>query len=78
MKTIELQNDIIRKILDIKDEQLLDYLNNILSLKRKATDVYKLDEFEKRIINESLTDYQNQRTISHDEVTQKVDKWLEK
>ncbi len=78
MNTIELQNNIIRIILNITDEQLLDYLNNILTLKGKTKDVYKLNDFEKKVLSESLADYQNKNTINHDEVTSKIDKWLEK
>ena len=50
MNTIELQNNIIRKILNIKDDQLLVYLNEILTLKGKTSDIYKLNDFEKKVI----------------------------
>ncbi len=49
MNTVELQNNIIRKILNITDEELLDYLDKILSTKGKSTSVYKLNDFEKNI-----------------------------
>ena len=45
MNTIELQNNIIREILNINDNQLLLYLDNILK-KREGLDIYKLNEFE--------------------------------
>jgi len=78
MSTIELQNSIIRKILNISDEELLDYLDNILSIKEKSPTIYKLNDFEKKMISESMVDYQNQNTKNHDDVTSKIDKWLEK
>lgn len=78
MSTIELQNNIIRKILNISDKELLDYLDNILSIKEKSTTIYKLNDFEKKMISESVADYQNQNTKDHDDVTSKIDKWLEK
>ena len=77
MNTIELQNTIIRKILTIKDNQLLDYLNGILSIDKEDSKSYKLNDFEKRVINESLTDYKNGNVISNDDVFSKTEKWLE-
>ena len=77
MNTIELQNTIIRKILTIKDNQLLDYLNGILSIDKEDSKSYELNDFEKRVINESLTDYKNGNVISNDDVFSKTEKWLE-
>jgi hypothetical protein len=76
MNIIELQNSIIRKILNTKDNQLLNYLNNIL-LKEEAPSVYQFSDFEKQMINESLADYEKGNTISNDEVFSKTKKWLE-
>jgi len=64
--------------IDISDEELLDYLDNILSIKEKSPTIYKLNDFEKKMISESMVDYQNQNTKNHDDVTSKIDKWLEK
>ena len=77
MNTIELQNTIIRKILTIKDNQLLDYLNGILTIDKVNSTEYKLNDFEKQVINESLTDYKNGDVISNDDVFSKTEKWLE-
>ena len=77
MNTIELQNTIIRKILTIKDNQLLDYLNGVLSIDKENSTNYKLNDFEKQVINESLTDYKNGEIISNDDVFFKTEKWLE-
>ena len=76
MTTFELQNSIIRKILDTKDEQLLDYLNSLLT-KEKNSDTYQLNEFEKGIIQESLAQYQNGQVLSNKKVASKTEKWLE-
>lgn len=78
MNTVELQNTIIRKILNTKDNQLLDYFNRVLTIGEKDSDVYKFNDFEKQVINESLNDYQNGNTISNDDVFTKTEKWLEK
>jgi hypothetical protein len=73
MTTIELQNSIIRKILDIKDDQLLDYLNALLSNKKET---YNLSDLEKSIIEESYSEYKMGRTTSNNEIISKTEKWL--
>ena len=77
MKTTELQNIIIRKILNTNDDHLLEYINNFLATGNPA-ETYKLNSFEKRIIQESLTDYENDNVISNEDVFSKTDKWLKK
>jgi len=76
MNTIELQNKLIRKVLNTNDNDLLNYLNGILS-QGSSNDYYKLTEFEKTIISESISEYRDGKTISNDEVFLRTDKWLE-
>lgn len=76
MNTIELQNNIIRKILNTNDDQLLDYLNSILT-QDEGSDIYKLNDFEKKTIQESLVDYKKGNVITNDDVFAKSKKWLE-
>jgi chemotaxis protein CheY-P-specific phosphatase CheC len=76
MNTIELQNSIIREILNISDEQLLVYLNDILR-KKADLDIYKLSEFETEFVEESLDDYQNGNTVDNDDVFNETEKWLD-
>ena len=75
MNTIEIQNSLIRKILNTQDVEILNYFNNILSSNTKST--YKLNDFETQLINASLTDYENENIISNDDVFTKIEKWLE-
>ena len=76
MTRIELQNNIIRQVLNTDDNQLLDYINSILS-KGAETTLYKLSDFEKTVINESLSDYNAGKVIPNDDVFSKNEKWLE-
>jgi hypothetical protein len=76
MTRIELQNNIIRLVLNTNDNQLLDYLNSILSKGANST-LYKLSDFEKTIINESLSEYKAGKVISNEDVFSKNEKWLE-
>lgn len=77
MGTGELQNSIIRKVLNIKNNQLLEYLHAIVS-KEQEEEFYRLSKFEKQVVNESLADYQSGNTMTNEEVFTKTDKWLEK
>ena len=77
MNTIELQNSIIKKILDLKDLDMLQILHNILESKEKD-EVYQLSELEIQILNESLSDYKNGNYSTHEEVKTRIEKWLEK
>jgi hypothetical protein len=75
MSITELQESIIQKIHYINDEELLDYLNQLLSSKEEQK-VYKLSEFEKNMLAESHADYLAGRTISNEEVISRNEKWL--
>ena len=76
MSTIKLQNNIIRKVLNIKNSQLLEYLHALVSKEQEA-EGYRLSKFEKQVVNESLADYQSGNTMSSEDVFAKTDKWLE-
>ena len=76
MNRTELQNSIIRQVLNINDNQLLDYLNSIL-IKGADSALYKLSDFEKTIINESLSEYNEGKIISNEDVFSRNEKCLE-
>jgi hypothetical protein len=75
MNTIELQESIIQKVRHTDDEQLLEYLNQLLNNKDKQ-ETYQLSDFEKPIISESKADYLAGKTISNEDVFNRNDKWL--
>lgn len=74
MSTFELQNQLIRRILEISDQELLEYLFNLAS-KEKAQ-AYQLTDFEKEFILESLEEYSSGKIISNEDVFKKTDQWL--
>jgi len=76
MNRIELQNNFIRQVLNTNDNQLLDYLNSILS-KGNGTNLYKLSDLEKSVVKESLSDYSLNKVISNDALFSRNEKWLE-
>lgn len=77
MNTLELQNNIIRKVLELKDTELLLYLQSIIDTNNNEG-VYKLSDTELQILNESQADYEKGKTHLHDDVIKEMKKWLEK
>ncbi len=75
MSTAELQNSIIQKVLKISDFQLLDYLNSLLK-ETDASSFYSMNEWELKVIQESIAEYDKGEVIPNDDVFSKTDKWL--
>ena len=75
MSTAELQNSIIQKVLKISDFQLLDYLNSLLK-ETDASSFYSMNEWELKVIQESIAEYDKGEVILNDDVFSKTDKWL--
>jgi hypothetical protein len=65
MITIELQESIIQKIRRTNDDELLNYLNKLLSNEYNQK-TYKLLDFDKNILAESEADYLAGRTTPND------------
>ncbi len=76
MNRTELQNSIIRQVLNTSDNQLLDYLNSIL-IKGSESSLYKLSDFEKSIVKESISEYSLNKVITNDDLFSRNEKWLE-
>jgi hypothetical protein len=74
MSTNELQNQLIRRILDISDQEILEYLFGIAGHEKAA--MYELTSFEKQVVQESLEDYFSGKVESNEEVFAKTEKWL--
>jgi hypothetical protein len=65
MSTTELQESIILKIRRSNDEELLNYLNQLLSDEEEQK-TYQLSEFEKKMVAESEADYLVGRNITNE------------
>ena len=75
MKTSELQESIIDKVRVTDDEELLNYVNQLLNNNDEQR-TYQLSDFEKTLIAESKADYLLGKTISNEEVFNQNEKWL--
>ena len=76
MTTKDLQNSIIEKVLNSKDELLLDYLNQLLDDENGA-EIYNLSDLGKAIISDSKADYASGNVIANEEVILRNREWLE-
>jgi hypothetical protein len=75
MNIVELQNNIIRLVLETSDDEILHYLNGILQ--KENYQAYILNDSEKFIIQESIKAYSKVDVIEHDELISRNKKWLE-
>ena len=76
MSRSELQNSIIRKVLSVSDESILNYINEILSV--DPDELYKMSDEEARLVQEGIEDYKKERVVDSSELLDKLDKWLDK
>ncbi|MEI7422482.1 MAG: hypothetical protein WCK18_10325 [Prolixibacteraceae bacterium] len=75
MRSAKIQNSIIRKVLNTDDDQLLDYLNQILG-SGENIEQYQLTAEEKSMISESVADYSSGKIISNQDVILRNEEWL--
>lgn len=75
MSTAELQNSIIQKVLKTSDSQLLDYLNSLLQ-EDESSSYYSMNEWEIKVIKESISEYERGEVIKNDDVFRLNEKWL--
>jgi hypothetical protein len=76
METMELQTNIIRLVLDINDNELLTYLNNLLQkYKYENESIYKMSDAEKLILQESISAYENGEIIENEDIVKRNKKW---
>ncbi len=71
MSTAELQNQVIRKIINIDNEYLLEDLLNIIELE-SSDEVVQLSTFEKKQIEIGLNQITNGETFTNDEVEKEM------
>ncbi len=75
MSVAELQTDIIQKLLSIQDEETLVLFKEMLA-SLSLNNSYKVTEFERNLIMESIADYKSGNVLSNDDVFKKNEEWL--
>ncbi len=75
MDTLSLKQELIHRITNINDFDLLNELKTILELKNNEDYLELAPELEKELLEASVL-ASNGETLSQDELDKKVDKWL--
>ena len=76
MSTLELKNMLIEEIAETNDEDLLKALLVIMGLKKNQSDVYVVNEEQKKQIDLARQDIKKGRTKDMDVLFKEIDAWL--
>ena len=74
---VQLRNQLIDRLLTVRDHSLLNKMLELLESNTSADDVVKLSEVQKLAILQSEEDAANGRITPNDEVTREDLKWLD-
>lgn len=77
MSTIELKKNIISKITETEDLNLLEDVVKVLGMQTESQ-VFKLNEKQRADIEAGRTDIRNGKFLTNEEVEKDLDQWLEK
>lgn len=77
MSTIELKKNIISKITETEDLNLLEDVVKVLGMQTESQ-VFKLNEKQKAAIEAGRQDIKNGKFLTNKEVEKDLDQWLEK
>ena len=70
--------DIIQRICEIQDNDLIDLIKNIINIPYSSKSDWweQISQEEKDSINRGLNDLQQGKVYSHDQIRNKYEKWL--
>jgi len=75
MTVSELQNDIIEKLLTIKDKTTLKLFKEMVHAHTSGS-LYQVSESERSFISESIEDYKKGSVLTSDSVFKRTGEWL--
>lgn len=76
MSTLELRHIINEHLSHIDDISFLNALKTIIESK-VSDGIYKLSDYQKKRIDLSRQDLKNGQTITHEELQNEIDQWLD-
>ncbi len=77
MATVDkIRNGLIDKILTIRNKEFLGALDKLISSSASETDIVKLSDEQKQMLQMSEEDIENGRLISQDEMEKRNLEWL--
>jgi hypothetical protein len=78
MTTIEMKNQVIGKINQLTDNELLMDINKLLDDSLLDSDVYKLSDNHKTAIDKAISQIENGDYLTNDQVNKEINEWLNK
>ena len=78
MMTTELRKKLIDKIQETQDERILEEAYRLLKLETEDTEVYKLNDDQKKAINEARQQLTKGQFLTEEKANKEIDEWLNK
>jgi hypothetical protein len=78
MSTVELRRRLIAKIQKTKDEKILEEAYRLLELETEDIEIYKLNDDQKKAINEARQQIKNGQFLTEDQANKEIDEWSSK
>ena len=76
MSTVELKKQVVQKLLATENNALLEEINRLLELENHAEVLYTLSDVQKDKVNQSLQQIEKGEYITHEDLNEAIDKWL--
>ena len=74
--TEQIRNNLIDKLISIKNKDILSAVDRLLEVSVKEEDVYKVSEDQRKALHASEMDIANGRLISDEDLNNEEDEWL--
>ena len=74
--TEQIRNNLIDKLISIKNKDILSAVDRLLEVSVKEEDVYKVSEDQRKALQASEMDIANGRLISDEDLNSEEDEWL--
>jgi hypothetical protein len=74
--TEQIRNNLIDKLISIKNKELLSAVDRLLEVSVKEEDVYKVSEDQRKALQASEMDIASGRLISDEDLNNEEDEWL--
>ena len=78
MSILELQEKLIAKIKNTKEDYVLEDIYRLLEFEENSTHIYKLNTEQQHLIDISLKEIENGEYFSDKDVQKETDEWLKK
>lgn len=78
MSTQELQEKLIVKIKNTKENYILEEVSRLLEFEENSSHIYNLNAEQQRLIDRSLDEIKNGEYFTDEDVQKETDEWLKK